>query len=796
MKNSINKILVSVAFFAAALFSGVVASAQNLEDGTYEETNHIAFVKRATINDDGTYTIDLETFVTGEVTVTNVSIPADIVLVLDVSGSMSDNLTSYTYTAMASASYSYNSYGSNEYYYLHTDGNYYRVYRSSGQNGTGGNNNRRMYFDDANSIRWWLTGTTVSTTQPAGVNNGTTIWTGVLYTRTQTSSQSKLSILKTAVLNFIEIIDQNDLDNAPEGQERLGNRIAIVTFSSSATTLLNGLTPLSSKQSLINAVNGLNANGGTNAHLGMQNALNLLTPQYGPDGKLRQLKTTVMFTDGDPGYFGNWTSNTSLTGQYYQYSENGTYATIRDQTWGSANRTINYARQIKALAVDSENDDEVVYSKVYTVGVFDDPSPYTEVYMGKTSSNYKADATNMGSYDTWDSTDIWSNGNGTALPAADQIYSFTATDAEALNNIFESIAHSSGGSGNETVSGGSAVTVDIVSSSFSVPKGFESSPGEAITVLVAPCMGKFSASDGKDYLTFGEEAAPSVYNLPAIVPTIDESTNKVSTTGFDFGTNWCGYDESNSRYHGYKQIIRFVVTLNEDAIGGPDVQTNDSESGIYLEGATEPLVKFNRPTVKVPVSIWIQKTGLISKTADPTNPSAQGHEDTAVFTLRRTKYLGPYQTDAQGKPISDGNGGFLRINYIYDKDNPVKITYNGTENYELKWETFTKVAVNMKDKIVMTDGTVYDGAVMISGLNSDYIYRIEEDAWAHLGYSFDPNATAHYTMEWDATAGEYKSLSNPFIFDNTSRNNVYAEDVIKNVFSVGTNPASGGSGSK
>lgn len=751
MRNTLRYIIASLAFSIGALSSGPDAVAQSLPAGTYEETNHIAYRKAVHLKEGSTnqYVIDLETFVTGEVEVTNVSIPADIVLVLDVSGSMNDNITSYAYNARPSQSYSYNGFGNNEYYYLHTDGKYYRVSRGSydtgGIIGIGQTHHYYLTFT-ANGTTYYLYQNSVTTNRPSDPSGYTwsnaaneTIWTGVLYTRTQVSSESKLATLKRAVLNFIDIIDQNDLDNAPEGQNRLGNRIAIVTFSSNANTLLNGLTPLSSKQSLINAVNGLTANGGTNAHLGMSNALTLLTPANGPDGKLRQLKTTVMFTDGNPGLYGDWTGSN------------------RQGTWDSANNTISYASQIKGLAVESEDETAVVYSKVYTVGVFDDPSDYTKVYMGKTSSNYKKDATSMGSYNNWNSSNIWSNGNGTALPAADQIYSFMATDAESLNSIFESIGHASGGSGNAQVSGGSAVTVDIVSSSFSVPTG---ASGDAVTILVAPCTGKTTIG-GKEYLTFGAEVDPADVFEDPITYTIDPATNKVSTTGFDFGTNWCGYDQEHDRYHGYKQIIRFTITIKEDAVGGPEVNTNDAESGIYLAGSDEPLIKFNRPNVKIPVNIWIKKEGLDGN-------------DSAIFTIRRYCY---YQRNADGTYILD------------DDDNPIPVDVQDFASIpKSEWETFTKLAVNKKYNAVADDPTAC--IIMLSGLDPDYVYRIEEDAWAHLGYDFDPTAEAQYTIEWDGK--EHISLANPFTFTNTPKNAVvYDEDVIRNVFTTTLSSGSG-----
>ena len=80
-------------------------------------------------NDDGTYTIDLEAFATGEATFDTVPVPADIILVLDVSGSMKDDM--HEYTARASQAYTYNNYGNNQYYYKAPDGKYYRVHRDS-----------------------------------------------------------------------------------------------------------------------------------------------------------------------------------------------------------------------------------------------------------------------------------------------------------------------------------------------------------------------------------------------------------------------------------------------------------------------------------------------------------------------------------------------------------------------------------------------------------------------------------------------------------------------------------------
>ena len=118
-----NNIFKYIASFVA-LLSGLAVCAQNLPSGVYLEENGVAYAKRAVINNDGTYTIDLETFVTGEVTQTYEAIPVDVVLVLDVSGSM-DEPMSYDPATVTSLTYRNNG-GETDYYYLY-NGNYCRV---------------------------------------------------------------------------------------------------------------------------------------------------------------------------------------------------------------------------------------------------------------------------------------------------------------------------------------------------------------------------------------------------------------------------------------------------------------------------------------------------------------------------------------------------------------------------------------------------------------------------------------------------------------------------------------------
>ncbi len=718
--NNIFKYIVSF----VALVSGLAVCAQNLPSGVYLEENGVAYAKRAVINNDGTYTIDLETFVTGEVTQTYESVPVDVVLVLDVSGSMEEPLE--VKVASISQLNWRNNAGETDYYYYY-NGEYYRV--SVGrERRTSGGYYYYLYFNNNGTTYYITTGGRVQTSRPTGVTSqdGNVLGSNVqLY-----SVSTKMDALKTAVNAFIEQIAHNDLyeddtDDNPR-DHALGNQISIVKFGSAtyngSTTQATitpgnhfnhlvyeydwwdetyyqtlseyttdyqdpiqtnnrmeywyncsevriGFTPTaatSDVNSLKGAVDNLISSGATAADYGM-NLASMLINSLGED-RANSNKVVVFFTDGAPTHGNTYDANV-------------------------ASDAIDYSNSIKAITY-GEGDD-ATHPTVYSVGIF----------TGTVDSNVNTFMTNIAT----DASHYVNASGGTA---------------EDLKDIFTDIAHSSGGSGNTQVTGGATLTVDVVSSSFSVPKGFEQNPANAVEVLVAPCTGKTTIGN-KEYLTFGEAKTPTAYDLPAITPSIVEADNTVSTTGFNYSDNWCGYDQSENKYRGYKQIIRFVITVNDDAVGGPAVETNTSGSGIYLPGSDEPLVEFNIPTVKLPVQIWIQKVGLQDG-------------DNAVFTLARTPFV---------------------------------------ENFDpatAVWEDWgTKIVVGPDDYDPVT-GIYLKKQV---GLNPDYYYRIKEDAWA-FGYTYQLGGVQY-------TFGD--NIQNPFVFTNTPNNKKYDESSVRNTFKERTN---------
>lgn len=83
--------------------------------------------------------------------------------------------------------------------------------------------------------------------------------------------------------------------------------------------------------------------------------------------------------------------------------------------------------------------------------------------------------------------------------------------------------------------------------------------------------------------------------------TIDN--DKVEVTGFNFAENWCGTETSGgiTTYRGNKLVISFKVVPKPGFLGGNKVPTNES-AGIYENSeATKPLFEFPVPDVDVDI---------------------------------------------------------------------------------------------------------------------------------------------------------------------------------------------------
>lgn len=265
-------------------------------------------------------------------TITTLSKPLDIVLVLDVSGSMADSLE-YVY----SPTYRVNTNGRTTYYALNENGSYTEIDRVSG------------WFDSFS--HWELNGVTVEPKTNANDNASGHIQ---FYTRSDSpNGKTKLEALKDAVDSFAAATARNNDDL----NEASRHRISLVTYASRA----NVRTQLTSYDSstvddLTNIVDGLRANGATHADYGIENAQTALR-----NARQDAQKVVIFFTDGEP-----------TSGSEFEDSV--------------ANGAVTASRTLKG-------DNTIVYSVgVFDGAVPEDATPSTgnrfNAYMHGVSSNY------------------------------------------------------------------------------------------------------------------------------------------------------------------------------------------------------------------------------------------------------------------------------------------------------------------------------------------------------------------------------------------------------------------------
>lgn len=405
------------------------------------DNSGIVLNKTAVANSDGTYTITLEAYATGEVTTTVTQQPVDIVLVLDVSGSMSDPFQGGGYSPVYASSLD----KSETYYILNSWGNYKEVKWNA----------EKEQWE--HYVEYWLGGGYWSACEPKTSSSDNDRNHTQFYTYVK--SQSKMDALKTAVNGFINSVAAQSPDS----------KIAIVKFAGDSTGKVGNDTYRSGRYTynfsqivknltaagtgatgLRDAVNALRPAGATAADYGMQHAQSIINGAAN-DGKK---KVVIMFTDGEPNH------------------DNGFDSSV-------ANAAISASKGIKDNG-----------ATVYTIGVFSGANgapisslsgaSNTNKYMHLVSSNYK-NATSM------------SNAGNSTYPGGGKSYFLSPSNAGELSAIFQSISQEVGGA--TTTLDGTATIKDIVSPYFTMPENAEN-----VTVKTADSNG--STGSWKDAVDF------------------------------------------------------------------------------------------------------------------------------------------------------------------------------------------------------------------------------------------------------------------------------------------------------
>jgi len=375
-----------------------------------EEDEEDALVLDKTLSgSDGDYLLTIESYATGDVSITTgeTPVPADIILVLDVSWSMDfDFFSGYIHVDFGSNS---EAYADRENLYVKVDGHYYPVTITRS-----GSNNKRIY-----TYSYTISGvTTVYVSGYHTGNDGPPAWD--FY---HPSTVSRLAALKEAANAFIDSIESK----ASSTVEGVDHRIAVVTFAYAASIVSGNLSAggafvdaydnETGINSLEATINSLSTSGATRADLGLGEAVNIFqqdTPGIiGPRNRV-----VVFFTDGAP---------SANTGNFE--------LPVADAAIGNAH---TLKQPVSASGYGAT---------VYTIGIFDGADPTAPIgsasnenkYMHYVSSNYP-DATDM------------------AHPGSREHegYYLSASDTEGLGDIFETISEN-------IETGGTTVTLDDTS---------------------------------------------------------------------------------------------------------------------------------------------------------------------------------------------------------------------------------------------------------------------------------------------------------------------------------------------
>ena len=369
-------------------------------------------------------------------TMTTSTTPLDIVLVLDMSGSMSQALSTeeqVVYNEVSAQNVQgsdverhyrfgrtyYTQVNPGEYYVL-VDGEYVRVQEAVTQEQHQNWQGRYQNFDVHDY--WYITGedgTEIRVEPGSGENQ--------FYVQdTQYITTTKIDALKEAVNEFIETTNQANASLPADGK----HEISIVKFSGNSTNSIGNNTYqsdgatynysqvvtdfTSDATALENYVDALQPAGATRADNGLEQAQRVLQGDDTPYGTSNDLggarenskKVVIFFTDGQPSTFSDWSGSV-------------------------ANAAIQTANEMK----NDRNDPVTIYS----IGVFEDANPENTTdnrfncYMHAVSSNYP-DATGYQS-------GFWGN-MGDRTPGSD--YYKAATSSDELSQIFQGISEDIG----------------------------------------------------------------------------------------------------------------------------------------------------------------------------------------------------------------------------------------------------------------------------------------------------------------------------------------------------------------
>lgn len=564
---------------ARARLMSASSTARPIEKG--KTVDGLVINKTATANDDGTYNIKLEAYTTGSVSTTESTKPTDIVLVLDQSGSMARDMTSYKYTA---------AYPGNNH-----SGSYYVRYRDSYIKVSWCSDCEAWTDGCSDVLLWHYSGNKYTPKTSASDTAGGHVQ---FYARSGEDATIRLDALVSAITKFSESVKNKcaGVDQRLGTADDVDHRVAIVGFSSKEDTYQNTelLTGVPITQGRAHTKLDQTSNVPYYYPTGyVQNGVmygSITTAQYGK--ALQSMKTTA--------------GQTSVSNAINALTAHGGTNTLDGLTMAEkifANTNSTGRNRVVVLFTDGDtnSDRASVVNKAYTlkntynatvysVGIFggaDGQPPITSstseenALLHRISSNYPNAQVRNGRYN---------DGALNANLKGDDSYYLSASDSDTLSTIFQKISNQI--SESKIDLGSQTVIKDTVTKYFDMP-----TDASKVSVKSYDCTGVVS---GKP--TWSETG--TVINNAV---TLDPSNNSVNVTGFDFNANYVtdkGRNENDPKqageFHGRKLVIEFTVTAKDGFVGGNSVPTNGSDSGVYDKDGKE-VATFDVPQVNVPI---------------------------------------------------------------------------------------------------------------------------------------------------------------------------------------------------
>lgn len=538
--------------------------------------DNLNLVKTVTKEGDN-YKVTLESWATGTVTTTTETKPLDIVLLLDVSGSMDEKYSNETIDKYVPYDYSWHLFGGynttnsdlkkyekTQYgvWYKLSDGTYVTVKVEVEE---------RTWKKDIYTYSYASNGKTTIIERSLGANDPPT--TQFYYKEAQNTT--KLDALKTAVSAFID----NVATNSPN------SNISIVKFADDRykdtegndsysngynyTQIVKKLTKVDTEgvTALKRAVSGLKAGGATASDYGLNKAAEALK-----DAK--QERVVILFTDGEPNYHSGFDKEV-------------------------ATNAVNKAKELKTATTKTT---------IYTVGVFKNLYEDVNLYMSSVSSNYpNASAQYNNKKNTWTVS-----GGGSDFGK----YYMNATNPVDLLKAFQTI--SSEVSGGEL--GAEAVLTDVIAPNFA---------------LVAPV-----GTIGVTAYTVDKTADGWSTQKTTLTNGVTVGTDgQVNVTGFDYSENCVTTTAkpNTTNDYGKKLVVEFTIHHNnyggtQPTNAGASIKDKENKDVITVDNPSVPVTITEPSITGVTRSKVYDGTGfdVLSTIAEDINALADGKKNAYV----------------------------------------------------------------------------------------------------------------------------------------------------------------------